>query len=135
MDQRRAPRIRHRPLPERAKVVVVRGDDATPESDRAQAAAFLRRFPDWGRYGLSAYYAEDDEAVDDLAGDFLERFPFLLVYEIQALLHAGLEVVPTFRNPHVTIALRDLDAGLETLETVVHQRQENTYHVPGGRTR
>jgi len=31
--------------------------------------SFLRRFPDWGRYGLSGYYARDDAEVDDLAAD------------------------------------------------------------------
>lgn len=49
------PRLRHRALPAGAKVVVVRGDDTDPEADRRQAEAFLRRWPDWHRYGLSAY--------------------------------------------------------------------------------
>ena len=35
----------------------MRGDDATAQSDRAQAVAFLRRLPDWGRFGLYACYA------------------------------------------------------------------------------
>lgn len=133
MDQRREPRIRHRPIPGGAKVVVVRGDDATPDSDGRQATAFRRRFPDWGRYGLSAYYAEDDAAVDDLASDLLERFPFLVVYEVVALLDAGLEVVATFRSPHVTIAFVALDDGLATLRAVAYVRQQNAYHVPGRR--
>ena len=38
-------------------MAVVRGDDATAQSDRAQAVAFLRRLPDWGRYGLPTCYA------------------------------------------------------------------------------
>lgn len=134
MDQRREPRIRRRPIPGGAKVVVVRGDDATPDSDRSQATAFRRRFSDWGRFGLSAYYAEDDAAVDDLASDLLERFPFLGVYEVVALLDAGFEVVPTFRSPHVTIAFTDLDEGLAALRAVAHLRRQNAYHVPGRRT-
>ena len=42
-----------------------------------QAEAFRRRWPAWQRYGLSAYYAEDDDAVADLAADQLERFAVL----------------------------------------------------------
>lgn len=55
-------------------MVVVRGDDLDPESDRRQAKAFHLRWPDWQRFGLSAYFAEDDDAIDDLASDHLERF-------------------------------------------------------------
>lgn len=54
---------------------------------------------------LSAYYAEDDDAVDDLAADLLERFPILRIYDPAALSAGGIEVVPTFRAPHVTLAL------------------------------
>ncbi|HUR22474.1 MAG TPA: hypothetical protein VMZ73_01235 [Acidimicrobiales bacterium] len=41
------------------------------------AKAFLRRWLAWNRYGLSAYYAEDDDAIADLAADQLDRFPQL----------------------------------------------------------
>jgi hypothetical protein len=97
----RAPRIRRAAIPDDA-VVVVRGDDLDPGTSREQARSFLRRFPDWGRYGLSAYYARDDAEVDDLAGDQLERFPALAVFELAPLMDAGFELVPTFRTPHVT---------------------------------
>jgi hypothetical protein len=77
-------------------------DDDDPSTARAQAEAFRRRYPDWHRFGLSAYYAEDDDAVDDLAADLLERFPILRIYDPAALSAGGIEVVPTFRAPHVT---------------------------------
>lgn len=109
-------------------VVVVRGDDADPGSDRHQAKAFCRRYLDWGRYGLSAYFAEDDAGVDDLAADQLERFPILRVYTMDALMAAGFEVHPTFRTPHVTIAFTDLEAGLSALEALEHERRPNPYH-------
>lgn len=73
----RAPRIRRAPIPDDA-VLVVRGDDLDPTTSQHQAEAFLRRFPDWGRYGLSAYYARDDAEVADLAADQLERSRFSL---------------------------------------------------------
>lgn len=127
-NEPRVPRLRRRPLPVGAKVVLVRGDDLNPDSSRQQAEGFLRRWPDWQRYGLSAYYAEDDDAIADLAADQLERFPLLRVYDPAALIGAGLEVVPTFRSPHVTLAFADLDAGLAALETVEHVIRPNPYH-------
>jgi hypothetical protein len=99
----RAPRIRRAPIPGDA-VLVVRGDDLDHTTSQHQAEAFLRRFPDWGRYGLSAYYARDDAEVDDLAADQLERFPVLAVLTVADLEADGFMVVPTFRTPHVTIA-------------------------------
>ena len=122
------PRLRHRPLPAGATVVLVRGDDTDPEADRRQAQAFLRRWPDWHRYGLSAYFAEDDDAVADLASDQLERFALLRLYRPEALIAAEIDVVPTFRSPHVTLAFADLEAGLRALETIEHESRPNPYH-------
>ena len=42
-----------------------------------------------------------------------------------------MEVVPTFRTPHLTLAFTgDLDVGLARLERVGHDRRVNPYHVP-----
>lgn len=127
-DEPLRPRLRHRPIPTGAKVVLVRGDDLAPDADRQQAETFLRRWPAWNRYGLSAYYAEDDDAVADLAADQLERFPQLHLYDPVALVAAEIEVVPTFRSPHVTLAFADLEAGLAALNVVEHQIRPNPYH-------
>jgi hypothetical protein len=133
-DGSRVPRVRYRALPARGSVVVVRGDDLDPASDRRQAEAFRRRFPDWHRYGLSAYFAEDDEAVDDVASDQLERFPMLVVYSPADLDGVGVETVPTFRSPHVTLAFDDLDKGLAALDRVRRERRPNPYHGEERRT-
>jgi hypothetical protein len=121
------PRIRRQPTPKGARVVVVRGDD-DGANDAQQAEDFLRRYPDWGRYGLSAYYAETAGAIDALAAGELERFPTLLIYDPVLLAQHGVEVFPTFRTPHVTLAFFDLDAGLDALSTVEHERRKNGYH-------
>jgi hypothetical protein len=89
----RAPRVRRAGIPDDA-VLVVRGDDLEPATSRVQAVSFRRRFPDWGRYGLSAYYARGDAEVDDLAADQLERFPVLAVFDVAALLEAGSRSCP-----------------------------------------
>lgn len=126
----RAPRFRGAPIPDDA-VLVVRGDDLEPENSRLQAEAFRRRFPDWGRFGLSAYYARDLEEVDDLASDQLERFPRVAVIPVAALEADGFEVVPTFRTPHVTIAfLGDPSERLAALGRLVFRILENPYHEP-----
>jgi hypothetical protein len=88
-DEPKVPRLRRRAIPSGARVIVVRGDDADPGTDRHQAVAFRRRFPDWNRYGLSGFFGEDDAGIDDLAADQLERFPVLRVYSLAALEAAG----------------------------------------------
>lgn len=124
----RGPRIRRAPVPEDAQVVV-RGDDLDPEMSRHQAESLLRRFPDWGRYGLSGYYARNEAEVNDLAADQLERFPLLGLFSIGELQDAGFEVVPTFRSPHVTIAFAgDLADGLDRLAGLRLDLRANPYH-------
>jgi hypothetical protein len=123
-----------RTFPRNASVVLVRGDAENPEIDRTQALDFFDRYPNWGRFGLSAYYAEDDAAIDDLASDLLERFEALLVYPLAGLVDAGFEVVATFRKPHVTIAFHDIDQGLAHLAEAEHEVRSNPYHGKERRT-
>lgn len=134
MNEAGFPRFRRREIPRGVSVVLVRGDADDPEIDRSQAQDFFDRYPAWGRFGLSAYYAEDDAGVDDLASDLLERFEELLVYPLASLVSAGFEVVATFRTPHVTIAFSDLDRGLQLLDEVEHDVRPNPYHGSERRT-
>ncbi|MDA8367440.1 MAG: hypothetical protein M0Z62_10875 [Actinomycetota bacterium] len=106
----------------------MRGEDGDPESDRRSALAFRQRWPDWGRYGLSAFYAEDDDAVDGLAAGQLERFPVLNLYRPADLAAFGLGVVPTFRSPHVTLVFAHLETGLAALRRAPHEAWSNPYH-------
>lgn len=130
MDER-VPRIRRAPLPAEV-LVVVRGEDLVDDDSAAQVVRFRRRFPDWGRWGLSAMYAESDADVDELGAGPLRRFPILAIYSLADLEAVGFEVVPTFRTPHVTIAFGgELDRGLERLRAAVHERRANPYHGTG----
>jgi len=109
--------------------VVVRGDPGDDAITREQAEQFRRRFPDWGRWGLSAFYARNDDEVDDLAFDRLHQFSQLRVYRVADLEAAGFEVMPTFRSPHITVAWStDLDEGLARFDTARHQARSNPYH-------
>jgi hypothetical protein len=85
------PRVRRAPLPDDA-ILVIRGDDLDPATSRSQAQAFRRRFSDWGRWGLSAFYARNDAEVDDLGADQLERFSLLGCYRVVDLQKAGFEI-------------------------------------------
>lgn len=106
--------------------------EVPPDSARRLADRFRQRFPDWGRFGVSAFYARSDLEIDHLAYDRLASYEILRVYPISALVEAGFEVVPTFRRPHVTISWRawtdGLDAGLELLARTEHVRRANPYH-------
>lgn len=122
------PRIRRAPIPDDASLVV-RGDDLDPSTARTQAEAFRDRFPDWARYGISAYFARSDAEIDDLAADQLERFPSLLILSHVELVRAGFDVVPTFRSPHVTIAFGgDVDERLAALGRLRVEVRTNPYH-------
>ncbi len=101
-------------------MIVFRGEEAEAGASEIQAERFRRRYPAWGRWGLSAFYAESDADVGDLGAGPLSRFESLGVYRIADLEAAGFELFPTFRTPHVTIAFDgDLREGLDRLEGVV----------------
>ena len=124
------PRVRRAPIPDDA-VLVVRGDDLDPDTAKAQAEAFRRRFPTWHRWVLSAFYARSDDEIDDLAADQLERFPVLIVLPVRGLVERRFQILPTFRTPHVPIAFDgDLGEWLSRLENLGTDRRPNPYHEP-----
>ena len=97
-----------------------------PETSRRQAELFRRRFEQWGRYGLSAFYARSDDEVLDLGEDRLDAFATLFVYRLTDVIDAGFEVVPTYRSPHVTITFYDdVESGVARLLAVTHRTVSN----------
>jgi hypothetical protein len=131
MARERRPRIRLVAIPDDS-VLVVRGDELDSAILRAAAERFHRRFPDWDRYGVSGFLAIDDVEVDVLCETRLERFPTILVFRRRDLEAAGVEVVPTFRRPHVTLAHADLDGLVNALQSCEHRELENPHHHLGG---
>lgn len=126
MSEESTPRIRLVPVPDHA-LLVVRGGVVGPSTIRADAERFRRRYPDWGRYGVSAFLAADYQEVHVLCETRLERFRTLTVYERSALRNVDIEIVPTFRRPHVTLAHPDLDALVSGLESCEHRELNNPY--------
>ncbi|MGH8974613.1 MAG: hypothetical protein ACRD0C_15610 [Acidimicrobiia bacterium] len=121
----RIPRIRRQPIPADA-VFVVRGDEDI-EREAEAARFFLRRFSAWGRFGISAYHANGHTEIALLCQRELVRFPFIVVFTRTDLESAGIEVVPTFHRPHVTLAAVDLAILLQTLMRPA-DRRPNPYH-------
>ena len=125
MIRDQTPRIRRQPVPDDA-YLIIRGDE-DPGAQERTARTFLRRYPSWGRYGLSGYYTTGDEDVDLLCRVELVRFPFVVVL-LRASLEEAVEVVPTGHRPHVTLASSDLDALLASVAGST-DRRANPYHV------
>jgi hypothetical protein len=113
-------------------MLVVRGDALDPYLLRIDALRFMRRYPTWGRYGVSAFLANDAAEVDVLCETKLERFATLVVFHCDDLEASGVEVVPTFRAPHVTLAGTELDLLVNRLISCQHKTVANVHHQPGG---
>jgi hypothetical protein len=120
-----SPRIRRQPIPDDAHLVV-RGDE-DPEVQERMAKVFLRRYPSWGRYGLSGYHASGDLEVDQLCRVELVRFPVVVILS-RAALEETIEIVPTAHRPHVTLGGADLMALLAAVAGAI-DRRPNPYHV------
>lgn len=86
-----------------------------------------RRF---GVYGVSVLSAADEAALDDIAATTLVRESALTLMQAGTIRSAGLELRPTFRRPHYTIVLLDLDADLPQLVACENVVQPNPHYLP-----
>ena len=94
------------------------------------ASRFHERFPDWGRFGISGFFAATDDEIEVVCQTRLVRFETVVVFERAALATAGLLVVPTFRTPHVTICHDSLVELIARLVSCEHRVVANAYNVP-----
>ena len=98
------PRIRRAALPPDVRVVMRGMSDDEPGVSIRQAAQFRRRYPDFGRFGISGFAARDDDEVADLGAHHLDRFAVLNVFELADVLAAALKL---WQRPEVlTLRLR-----------------------------
>jgi len=115
----------HAAIPDDAWLVVRGVASIEPETSRRQAELFrpIRRL---GPLRVVGAYARSDDEVLDLAEDRLDAFATLFVYRLADVIDAGLEVVPTYRSPHVTITFYDdVDIGVARLLAVSHRTVTN----------
>lgn len=115
-------------------VLVVRGDDLEAVV-AADARRFRRRFAAWGRYGVSAFVARDAAEVDALCESRLVAWASVLVFPRGELEEAGVELIATFRTPHVTLAHVALDELVRGLSQCEHAVVVNPYHERDPRPR
>ena len=107
-------------------LVVVRGGLLDPARLKRDATLTFRRF---GEYGVSVLAAADEAALDVIAGTTLQREPVLTLMRMGTLRTAGLEVRPTFRRPHFTVVLPDLDADVARLVACDNVVRDNSHYV------
>ncbi len=123
----RRPRIRAADLPDTA-VLVVRGDELDPELLATDATNFFDRFVDFGRYGISAFYASQSAEVDVLCETKLSQFATIAIFQRADVEDAGIEIIPTFRTPHVTLAHTDRAELIRRLLGCNATQIDNPYH-------
>lgn len=128
MSTQPVPRVRLTPVPDDG-VFVVRGDELDPLLLAEDAGRFRARFVEWGRFGISAFYAASEDEVDALCQARLVRFDTVVVFDRRDLEAVGVEIVATFRTPHVTLCHRDLDELVDRLLRCRHVVRANPYHV------
>ena len=121
--------MRRSPIPASA-ALVVRGDQLDPVVLRADATRFRRRFREWDRYGVSAFVATGDDEIDALCETRMRAWAVVVVFDRKALEVSGVQIVPTFRVPHVTLAHTNLDDLLNRLVSCDHRVVVNPYHEP-----
>ncbi len=119
-------RLRRERVPDDA-LVVVRGGDLDEEALRRDARRTFRRF---GEYGVSVLAAPTPAELDELAQTVLVRWDVLVLITAGAIRAAGLELRPTFRRPHYTIMLPDLDRDVVRLAGCDNEGYLNPYARP-----
>ncbi len=118
------PLRRRRELLADDSLVVIRGGMLDAASLRADAGRTFRRF---GERGISVLAAPTDDDLNLLARTVLHRYEQLTVMTAGAIRGAGLELRPTFRRPHYTVMLPDLDADVERLTSCENKQRVNPY--------
>jgi hypothetical protein len=119
-------RVRREPAPDDG-LFLVRGDELAAATLRRDAIRTYRRF---GEYGVSVLGASTEADIDDLAGSPLQRFEILTVMTAGALRRSGIELRPTFRRPHYTVMLPDLDEDIFRLLRCDNERRVNDHYRP-----
>lgn len=119
-------RVRQGSAPDDA-LFLVRGGELAAETLRRDAIRAYRRF---GEYGVSVLGASSEEDIGELAGGLLRRFEVLTVITAGALRQSGIELRPTFRRPHYTVILPDLDEDIFRLLRCENERRVNDAYEP-----
>lgn len=117
-------RVRRDALPDNA-LVVVRGGLLESERLRRDATMAFVRF---GEYGISVLAVADEAALDVIARTTLVQESVLTMMTVGAIRANDLELRPTFRRPHYTVILPDLNADLLRLIACENVVRDNPHY-------
>jgi hypothetical protein len=81
---------------------------------------------------VSSFYARNSQEVAVLCETKLDRFAVVFTFRRADLESAGVQILPTYRTPHVTLAAASADQLIEMLQSCPHERLQNPYHEPEG---
>ncbi len=123
----KSPKLRQTPIPTTG-YLIVRGFNPDEAAVREAAEVFREKYPAWSTYGLSAFYAQDDDAVAVICRTKLVRWNIVQVFAIEDILASGLTIYPTFRTPHVTLTHSDFAELVSRLNHCRHQTINNPYY-------
>lgn len=104
------------------------GDELDPILLAEDASRFQERFSQWGRFGISAFHASSDDEIDAVCQTRLIRFPTVVIFRRKDLELEGIEIVPTFRTPHVTLCHDRLTDLIDRLIRCRHTTLANKYN-------
>ena len=108
-------------------LLVVRGGLLEATTLRADAVAAQVRF---GEFAISVFGAANEAELEGLAAGRLSRFEILTATFAGAIRRAELSLLPTFRRPHFSILLPDLDADLRRLLQCQNKVRVNAHYEP-----
>ena len=100
---------------------------AEPSTATRSSPNAMRAFPRFGEYAVSVLAAPTDEDLDLLSQTTLRRYERLTVMTAGAIRRSGLELRPTFRRPHYSVMLLDLNADVERLAGCENEWRPNPY--------
>ena len=93
--------------------------------------AICEEVPGLGPLRRLRLLGQRDAEVDVLCETRLERFATVVVLRVADLVAAGVDVVPTFGAPHVTLAAIQLDVLVDRLVACQHETRANVHHQGG----
>jgi len=107
-------------------LVVVRGGALERDELVADAERAFRRF---GEHAISVLAARSEKELDALASTTLRGYELLTITTAGAIRRAGLELRPTFRRPHYSVMLPELNADVDRLVRCENEEWTNPHYA------
>ncbi|HEY9558945.1 MAG TPA: hypothetical protein VIR58_19575 [Acidimicrobiales bacterium] len=130
MAERKKRHRRGEPLPTRA-TIVVRGDLLDPDTLRGSA---VENEEIYGFFGISVFAEVGGTTWEEISGTKLARADWLVLFTVESLIAAGLELWDTGQAPHFDIVHEDIDELIGRILGTEHRVVRNPSHDQGAAT-